>query len=438
MRVGVVVNAFPLLSQTFVIREIIGLIEMGHDVRIIGIRNSREQLVHPDIERYDLLSRTRFIDAMMAEDPHAAWQGPTAWSELLAGVKHTVMNTVPQLRRVVGGPYPPSAALTRCLREALKDREIVHCQFGGCGVSTLPAAMELGLPLVVTFHGYDLRHCMHSGGRPFAELFAHSQCVIAISDHSREVLSRCGLPREKMLINPVGIDVASFEADRSDGRPSTGRPSTGCSILTVARFCREKRLDRALRIIRGLRDSMPDRQISYRIVGDGPLAASLLRLRDRLGLQKEVTFLGSLDAGGVRDELAAADIFLLTSQHEVTPVVLMEAQASALPVVTTDAGAISEVVDDGVSGYVVPYRDMEGMLQRLQHLVSNPQLWPVMGSAGQRIAGDRFDSQKLVVRLTALYENLIAGRSPAHGIAQNAMVQDEVRHEVLKRSQSTG
>lgn len=241
-----------------------------------------------------------------------------------------------------------------------------------------------------------------------------------------------------MLINPVGIDVASFEADRSDGRPSTGRPSTGCSILTVARFCREKRLDRALRIIRGLRDSMPDRQISYRIVGDGPLAASLLRLRDRLGLQKEVTFLGSLDAGGVRDELAAADIFLLTSQHEVTPVVLMEAQASALPVVTTDAGAISEVVDDGVSGYVVPYRDMEGMLQRLQHLVSNPQLWPVMGSAGQRIAGDRFDSQKLVVRLTALYENLIAGRSPAHGIAQNAMVQDEVRHEVLKRSQSTG
>jgi len=409
MRIAMTVEAFPVLSQTFVLQQITGLLDLGHDVRIVSLNQPEDEVVHPDIDTYDLLSRTQYIETAGRAAPaaDALRAGARRLSKLCGGFARDLLTRVPAIRRIARGPYPPSADLTERIRGAIADRDIVHCHFGPAGVAALPATRAEGTPLLVTFHGFDLRACVESNGKPYADLFAQSEGVMAVSRYSGQKLVDCGLPPEKMLVHPVGVDTRMFSPNRShDGGDGP------CRIITVARLVEDKDLALALRVVRRLRDEAPHLDFRYDIIGDGPLEARLTAVQRKLGLEDVVTFLGPRDSDGVKKHLAESDIFLLTSRNEVTPVVLMEAQASGLPVVTTDVGAIREVVEDGASGFVVADRSADALAERLRHLIENPQVWPEMGRAGRRLVEEKFDVRRLNERLVRIYENVLAGRPP--------------------------
>jgi len=180
-------------------------------------------------------------------------------------------------------------------------------------------------------------------------------------------------------IVPNVIDLVDFDAQALAVRPIIRR-SESPVLVTACTLANRKRVDRFLAALSLARRSMP--QLRGIIIGDGPERSNLEALAGECGLLPDgVQFLGRSQA--VPAILRQADIFLLTSQHEGFPNVLLEAMAARLPVVTTPAGDAGRVVEHDATGYVVSFDDIDGMARRLLQLATSPPLRRQLGDAGR-------------------------------------------------------
>jgi glycosyltransferase involved in cell wall biosynthesis len=182
------------------------------------------------------------------------------------------------------------------------------------------------------------------------------------------------------------------------------------SFLQVANFVEKKGHFYTLRAFRRLREVYP--RVRLVLGGDGPLRLRAQLLVRQLGLEDSVQFLGTVDENSVRRLMAEADVFV---QHSVTaangdeegvPTVVMEAMASGLPVVSTLHAGIPELVQDGVTGYLVEERDVEKYFERLVDVLSDDGS---MGRAGRERVEKHFDLKVQTVKLDALYRSILAG-----------------------------
>ena len=186
--------------------------------------------------------------------------------------------------------------------------------------------------------------------------------------------------------------------------------NSAIKILTVARLTEKKGLEYSLKAIRHLLNK--GFIIEYTIVGDGPLEKQLRDMAIELQLQHQVHFLGKADQNEIVTLYKQSHLFLLPSvtafdgDQEGIPVVLMEAQACGLPVISTWHTGIPELVVDGVSGFLVPEKDVDALTEKLAYLIEHPELWPEMGRRGREIVQEHFDSDKLNHRLVEIYQSL--------------------------------
>jgi colanic acid/amylovoran biosynthesis glycosyltransferase len=127
--------------------------------------------------------------------------------------------------------------------------------------------------------------------------------------------------------------------------------------------------------------ALPD--VTLDVVGDGPSLASLRQQAAALGIAERVVFHGYLNESGVRDRLAEADVFVMTSFAEGVPVVLMEALAAGVPAVATAIAGISELIEQGVTGLLVPPANAEMTAQAVRKLLDDPGLRSRIASAGR-------------------------------------------------------
>jgi colanic acid/amylovoran biosynthesis glycosyltransferase len=135
----------------------------------------------------------------------------------------------------------------------------------------------------------------------------------------------------------------------------------------------------------------------------------LVALISTLSLKDHVTLLGPLPTADVISWMHASHLFMLPSLAEGTPTVLLEAQASGMPVLATDVGGVRDIVQDGVVGSIVPAGDTAALTRELQRFIDHPDTWPRMGQEGRRFVTERHDIVKLNVRLVALFDRLIRG-----------------------------
>ena len=134
-------------------------------------------------------------------------------------------------------------------------------------------------------------------------------------------------------------------------------------------------------------------------------------MAQKLDIKDKVYFMGPQTQEAVIRILRESHLFLLPSIDEALPVVLMEAQASGLPVVATDVGSVAQVMVDNRSGYIVPVRDPKAMCDKMEYLIRNPHLWPAMGQEGRRHVEGRYDIKELNQRLVHLCQGLLGGPS---------------------------
>jgi glycosyltransferase involved in cell wall biosynthesis len=229
-----------------------------------------------------------------------------------------------------------------------------------------------------------------------------ADAVVAQSQNTRRTLAEYFAADVPASIIPLGI---ARPAAVSAERAAFGLSSTDVILVTVGRLIRRKRVDQLV----GILARLPE-HARLLVIGDGPEEAHLRAQADSLGIAGRITF-----AGRVSDEdkfrlLAAADIFVSTSQHEGFGLVFLEAMAMGLPIVCYGNGGQTDYLVDGRSGYVVELNDVAAFAERCAPLCDDESLRRRMADWNKRRVEDYF-IDNCARQYEALFESIIAGRS---------------------------
>ena len=235
---------------------------------------------------------------------------------------------------------------------------------------------------------------------------------MGVSRATVDDLVRLGVAdRSKLVHIPLGLELDPFLVVGPDaGEAVRAELAVGPDDLlatSVGRLVPIKRLDLALRAVAAARGA--GAQIVLALAGDGEERGSLEALAAQLGVSASVRFLGFRD--DAPSLAAAADVALLTSDNEGTPVALIEAAAAGTPAIATRVGGVDEVVAPG-AGEIVPPRDVSALaaaLERMAGLESSAR--QQLGDAARRHVSARFASQRLLRDIDALYSELLGSRA---------------------------
>lgn len=426
-RIGMFLGTFPVVSETFILRQITGLLDLGCEVDIYADqRGDCANAVQPEVRRYDLLERTTWTDAPAASVPYEMSVWPITGETWVPGEAHALSNLGRALRALPPalhcfGARPSLATqlldaqeysyraaslsglyrLSRLLRSE-RSGDLIHAHFGPVGNSFRFVRELWNAPLVVSFHGYDFTTVpRREGPAVYERLFRTADLVTANSHFTRGRLMALGCPETKIRHLPVGLGPGQFQfRERTAARGETVR------ILSVGRLVEIKGHEYLIRAIAQLRESHP--ALHCDIVGDGPLRGKLAKLIQELKLQDAVTLHGALGGPAVQELFARAHLFVLPSvsiegDAEGQGLALQEAQACGLPVVATQHGALPEGLVAGESGFLVPERDAAALAARLKLLIEAHRSWPEMGRTGRKFVESRYDIRHLNRTLLEIY-----------------------------------
>ena len=401
LRIAFMVTEFPALSQTFVLNQITGLIDRGHEVDIFADQPGADKVMHDDVERYGLARRTFYLTKPPRNRALRVLRG--------AGM---LLSNPRALLPALSSAYGLESRSLRLLYAAAafaprRDYDIIHAHFGPNGnrAVMLRQAGVLGGRIVTTFHLADLQSGIAGGPDYYLPLRRCGDLIFSISDYNRRHLADFGFDPARILYHPVGISLDEFPFRWDAAAPTGDEP---IQILTVARLAEAKGINYGLHAFAELRRRLPGTPLRYTIAGGGPLDSQLKALAMELNLADDVSFIGPVTHDQVVQELSRAHLFFLPSVAEALPVAVMEAQAAGLPVVATDVGSMVELVEDGITGWIVPPKDPLAMADRLAELIAHREQWPDMGRAGRERVAACHDIDKLNDRLVAIYRDLLA------------------------------
>jgi len=265
------------------------------------------------------------------------------------------------------------------------------------------AAKSLGMPVIFTAHGWAFTDGVPEHRRRFyvlAEKLAAKlgDRIITVSRYDRKLALAYGVaPTSKLVVIHNGMpDVPS----RNMARPDVDPPQ----IIMVARFVEQKDHQSLLVALAQLQH-LP---WTLELVGDGPLRDEMEGAAKALGIRDRVSFVGAVD--DVARHLAASQIFVLTSRWEGFPRSILEAMRAGLPVVASDVGGVSESVVDGVTGFLVPRRDVTAVKERLERLLLDPKLRRVMGRRARERFEQEFTFDRMFERTMSVYRDVLAER----------------------------
>ena len=390
MRIAFITESFPKLSETFILGKVVMLAQLGHEVTVFT--QFRRPPVHSDLLRQINLDRNvvhlPVWDRVRFRDVTRAIAGAGPHPLRMAGVAGAALS----------GPGARMLALVKSLPFVRQRFDLIHAHYAYMGLRYLDVARTLKLPLIVSLLGKDTSVQMARDPAAYQPLFATAARLVVVVDYLKDVAVASGCDPAKLTLIPNEVDTGFFQ-------PVTRIRSGPPVILTVGRLHWAKGLLYGLSAMAALKAEGLD--FRYRMVGAGDERAALtLCIRD-LALEDRVELVGPLDREGVRSELEAADVFFLPSVIEEFGVVLIEAQATGLPVVATRVGGVPEALRDGETGLLVPSRDPAAMAGALRRLLNNPAERQAMGGRGAVFVREHFDAGRLMARLVALYEETV-------------------------------
>jgi colanic acid/amylovoran biosynthesis glycosyltransferase len=408
MRALFMVHRFPILTETFVLNQITGLIDRGVDVRIFAVSRGDLADVDPAIERYRLLDRLTYLEIPTSSAQRIAQRFGMLASGALRQPK--VMARVLNVIRRGSSITWLTLCHTVSTLVAHEPYDIIHGHFGPMGQLAVACryAGAISGKIVTTFYGYDASsYVKQYGAACYRHLFSDGDLCLAICEPMKQRLIEIGCDPNTIELHRIGIDTNRIKP--KPRKPPAGR---GARLLSIARLTEKKGLAYALQAVAEIYRDYPG--LEYTIVGDGPLRAELEMLAHRSGISDVITWMGSVRHDRAMELMSDADIFLLPSvtgadeDREGTPVVLMEALAQGLPVLSTEHSGIPEIVQNGESGFLVPERDVGALARKLRLLLDSPARWPVMGAAGRASMERTFDINRLNDELLEIYGRILA------------------------------
>jgi len=389
-------------SEVVAYEQSAALRKLGHDVRVFAGR----------------VGPTRQRDRVRAErgDAHTTWMGIALGD--LGGREQRLVNTHAQreMGRVLDEFWPDVvhfhniAALSTAVVAACRERRIptvmtLRDYWGIC----FKNLMIKNDGRLCTSGGFDCLGCSEvlAGVPPLPSPVRNAHLLLALREidrfisPSRYLADRFianGLPADRMHVVPYGMDLRRFDArGRRDGPAEF-------TIGYIGQLIAHKGVDTLLRSVHALGD---DTRLV--IAGGGVQAQYLETLRHELGLEGQVRFAGLVDNRHIAKIHTEVDVVVVPSVWpENAPVVITEAMASGIPVVASDIGGIPELVEHGVTGFLVPPRDVRALAERIDFLRRHPEERRRMGAqAVERIRSHELRLQ--VDRIVEIYESLARG-----------------------------
>ena len=270
--------------------------------------------------------------------------------------------------------------------------DLIHAHYGFH--SAIVPVLLAHAPVIITFHGSDAlvepqRHWMYRIlQRTVVSRAAH---IIAVSEQLQKALID-GLDADprKVSVVPCGVDTDRFRPrPKEQIRSNLGIAQESKMALFIGRFTTEKGVDTIRKASENLRN------VEFHFIGDGPIQWAAPNCR----------FLGALPHSEISEWVNAADVLLLPSQSEGTPVSVLEALASSIPVICTRVGACPQMISEGVTGLFVPYGDAEALTNAIRSALFDM----VFDMAqGRQFVVDKYCLEETSGKLSKLYAKVLA------------------------------
>jgi colanic acid/amylovoran biosynthesis glycosyltransferase len=399
MKVAFLLDAFPVTSEVFILRQMAELLQRGVGVAVLAER-SFDAVQHELFDRFELERRTHFRSG--------AETGALGWLRLAGRAVHA--NAAAREARVAEALLRPRVASLRSAHRALDVAEfepfdVMHCHFGHVALDYLQAAeLRPSVPLVVSFHGFDAN--VFPRGRPphvYGPLFARASIITVNSRFLRARLVELGAPEHKLSLLPMAVDVRNAPLV-----PRRRQPGEPLRIMTVGRLIEAKGTAVGLRAVAHLRKRGID--VEYSVFGGGPLEGELRALAVDLGIFEHVHFRGPRPNQLLSAAYTKHHVFVLPSvvsaegDQETQGLVVQEAQATGMPVVVSDIGGIREGIDEPGSGVSFRAGDPLALSSAVERLLDRENEWPAMGEAGRALVEARYSCAVHGDELLRIYE----------------------------------
>ena len=407
MRIAFIVGPFPVLSETFILNQITGLLVRGHEVHIYGCKPDETSKVHPDVEKYQLIERTYYIPEIPKN----------YFLRFLKGLAFISTNfykaPLVLLRSLNIFKYGKRAASMRLLYSVMpllksQPYDIIHCQFGMYGVDGM-ILRDVGAikgKLITSFRGYDISWYVKAcGENVYDKLFVKGDFFLANCEFFRKRAIQLGCDEKKIVVHGSGIDCSRFTY-----KPRYPHPD-GIRIVTTGRLVEKKGIEYAIRAVAKV--ARLHQNIEYKIIGDGHLKEQLQQVISELNVADKVKLLGWKNQKEIIEILDKAHLFIAPSVtaedgNQDAPVnTLKEAMAMGLPVIGTLHGGIPELVENGISGFLVPERDVDAIAEKVDYFIEHPEVWEQMGKAGRVYVEEHYDINRLNDELVEIYQQVV-------------------------------
>ena len=295
--------------------------------------------------------------------------------------------------------------------------DIVHTHASKAGALGRKAAFDCGVPIIVhTFHGH-IFHSYFSWWKTKIyqlierQLSKKTSGIIAISTIQKDELSLnykiCNPSKIKII--PLGFDLKPFNENQKENRELTRNKhelkETDIAVAIIGRLVAIKNHQMFIDVIENV-NQKTSKKVVYFIVGDGEESDNIQKSVDPL-IKKGMDIRMTSWIKDIAAFNAGMDIICLTSKNEGTPVSLIEAQASGIPVVSTSVGGIKDIVLEGETGFLVARDDTNKFAEKLMDLIENENKRQEMSQNGWSFVKDKFQYTKLISNMDEYYKSLI-------------------------------
>lgn len=283
--------------------------------------------------------------------------------------------------------------------------ELVLAEFGTCGVEVFEICQELNIPLIVVFHGYDIHHksVLDENKERYQALFSYASLLIGVSREIVKKLEALGAANKKTYYLPCSLNFELFTESYS--------PENDFTFLSVGRFTETKSPHLLILAFNEVLKMIPEAEL--RMIGKdggGELFEACQILVKALGIEKKVAFLGVLPPEEVQWEMSRATVFVqhslttpINSDKEGTPVSVMEAMATGMPIVSTKHAGILDLIENEVNGILVDEYAYLEMAKQMIRLAQDKELRNFLG----KNAANSIRNNALIMENSAILASLV-------------------------------
>ena len=418
---------FPKLSESFILNEIVELLKNGHDIQIFSIVKPWEEVVHDEVDKYQILERThyfccknllkinliscsKYLIYIIIQDLYDFRLFNQAVSK--PKVIHKKSSILHLNQKIKSKIHTIGRFGIACMHRFIldlkmayfatilekSDVELIHTHFANMGGIARRLSKMLGLQYTVTAHAFEI--FMNPNIKKLNQNLFDAVYVFTPSKYNKQYLIDLTIcEQNKIEIIHATINPKKFVRTKQCDTKQ---------IIMVARLVEKKGM---VYMIEAMKDiAMQHPESVLKIIGDGPLCDELNGLVRKYNLDKNVKFLGSLSDEEYYKELGGSIIAVLpciiteNGDRDVCPLTLQEAMAMELPIVSTNVHSIPELIDDGISGILVPPKNEKALADAVIELLNNPVLRYDMGINGRKKINEEFNIEIQVGKQVALWK----------------------------------